>query len=77
MTSNDDIINETTPELCRRALIRRYGSLEEAVAAAVDNKQLSKFIFEHALGKPTETTNLAGSVDVNITITRVSPDAFD
>jgi hypothetical protein len=49
-----------TRDLARKALIARYGSLEEALNAllATEEPALLKFVFEHAFGKPQEKVDV-------------------
>jgi hypothetical protein len=49
-----------TRDLARKALIARYGGLEEALNAllATQEPALLKFVFEHAFGKPQEKVDV-------------------
>jgi len=53
-------------ELCTRVLIKKYGSLDLAIENLLkdENPILKKFVFEHAIGKPTENVNLSGEVEI-------------
>lgn len=55
-------------ELSREALVMRYGGLMEAMIAILNmnNPILTKFVLEHALGKPTENINLSGGLNNTI-----------
>jgi len=48
-----------TSDLARKAIIEKYGSLEDGLKALMNTGEqaLIKFVFEHALGKPTENIN--------------------
>jgi len=45
-----------TSDLARKAIIEKYGSLEDGLKALMNTGEqaLIKFVFEHALGKPNE-----------------------
>ena len=49
-----------TRDLAQKAIITRYGSLEDGLKALLDMKEpvLTKFVFEHALGKPTDEVDV-------------------
>jgi hypothetical protein len=49
-----------TSDLCRQAIITRFGSLEEGLIYLIKTGEpnLMKFVFEHAIGKPTEHLNV-------------------
>lgn len=49
-----------TRDLARNAIIKRFGSLEEGLEALLkmNEQALTKFVFEHAMGKPKEDINL-------------------
>lgn len=51
--ANDEIMAR---DMCRAALIRKYGSWEKAMDDLVASKDpiLRRFVFEHAIGKPQE-----------------------
>lgn len=46
--------------LCCTAIIDKYGSLEKGLTALLESKDnaLIKFVFEHAIGKPTDKIDL-------------------
>ena len=52
-------------DLAKEALIQKFGSLNEALIAILEmnNPILTKFVLEHALGKPTDNINLSGGLD--------------
>ena len=54
-----------TADLAREALVQRFGSLNEALIAilGMNNPILTKFVLEHAFGKPTENINLKGELN--------------
>lgn len=51
---------EKARKLCITAIERKYGSLEEGLVALLesDEPSLQKFVFEHAIGKPTDKIDL-------------------
>ena len=53
-----------TADLARKALIEKFGSLNEALIAILkmNNPLLTKFVLEHAFGKPTDNINLNGEM---------------
>lgn len=53
-----------TADLARKALIEKFGSLNEALIAILkmNNPILTKFVLEHAFGKPTDNINLKGEM---------------
>jgi hypothetical protein len=53
-----------TADLAREVLIKRFGSLQEALNAFLEknNPILDKFVLEHAFGKPTDNLNLSGGL---------------
>lgn len=54
-----------TADLARECLIEKYGSLNEALIALLemDEPALTKFVFEHAFGKPTDKIEHSGEID--------------
>ena len=52
-------------DLSREALINKFGSLKEALIAILEmnNPILTKFVLEHAMGKPTDNINLKGELN--------------
>lgn len=54
-----------TADLARKALIDKFGGLNEALIALLEMKEpvLTKFVFEHAFGKPTEKIEHSGEID--------------
>ena len=56
-------------ELSVSAIVDFYGGVKEGMVAllATGNPLLIKFVFEHALGKPTDNVNLTGSLDLVVT----------
>ncbi len=57
-----------TADLARKALIDKYGSLNTALIEILkmNNPILTKFVLEHAFGKPTDNINLKGEINTNI-----------
>ena len=55
-------------DLAKEALIQKFGSLNKALIAILNmnNPILTKFVLEHALGKPTDNINLSGGLDNTI-----------
>jgi len=53
-----------TADYAKEALIKKFGSLNEALIAILekDNPILTKFVLEHAFGKPTDNINLKGEM---------------
>lgn len=51
-----------TANLAKKALIARYGSLENSLQSLLDSGEpaLIKFVHEHAFGKPTEKVEHSG-----------------
>lgn len=51
-----------TADLAKKALIARYGSLENSLQSLLDSGEpaLIKFVHEHAFGKPTEKVEHSG-----------------
>jgi hypothetical protein len=43
-------------ELCKSAIINKFGSLEEGLKALLESGEptLQKFVYEHAIGKPQD-----------------------
>ena len=56
-----------TADLTRKALINKFGGLNEALIALLemDEPVLTKFVFEHAFGKPTDKIEHSGEIDNN------------
>ena len=54
-------------EICRSALIKKFGSLEAAIKDLIKSEEpvLVKFVYEHAFGKPQDKMELTGK---NVTI---------
>ena len=48
-----------TRELARAAITAKHGSIEQGLKSLLDSKEpsLIKFVYEHAVGKPTENIN--------------------
>lgn len=65
-----------TADLARKALIEKYGSLNTALQTilTMNNPILTKFVLEHAFGKPTEKVELSGGLNnkVEYDLTKVS-----
>ena len=59
-------IDLKTSELARESLTEYYGSLKDAMLAALEDKDtiMRKFVYEHAFGKPTDKIQL--DVDGNL-----------
>lgn len=51
---------EKTRELCKAAIAGQYGSVEEGIKSLLTSGEpaLVKFVFEHALGKPTNEVDI-------------------
>lgn len=49
-----------TRDLAQKAIIDKWGSLDAGLRALLDMKEpvLAKFVFEHALGKPTDEVDV-------------------
>lgn len=49
-----------TRDLAQKAIINKWGSLEEGLKALLNMKEpvLAKFVFEHAFGKPTDEVDV-------------------
>lgn len=49
-----------TRELCKAAIVGKYGSVENGLMKLLESGEpsLMKFVYEHAIGKPTENVNL-------------------
>lgn len=49
-----------TRELCKAAIIGKYQTIENGLMKLLDSGEpsLIKFVYEHAIGKPTENINL-------------------
>ena len=49
-----------TRELCKAAITAKYGSIEEGLKNLLESNEpsLKKFVYEHAIGKPTENLNV-------------------
>jgi hypothetical protein len=57
-----------TRDLARKAIIARWGSLEEGLQALLNMEEqaLTKFVFEHAMGKPTDQVDVtSGGETIN------------
>lgn len=54
-----------TADLARKALIEKFGSLNEALIALLEMNEpaLTKFVFEHAFGKATEKIEHSGGIE--------------
>jgi len=54
-----------TADLARKSLIEKYGGLNEALIALLEMNEpiLTKFVFEHAFGKPTDKIEHSGEID--------------
>lgn len=60
-----------TRDLAQKAIIAKYTSLEAGLKALLDMDEpvLTKFVFEHALGKPTDEVDVtSGGKTINIPI---------
>lgn len=55
-----------TRDLARKAIIAKWGSLEEGLQAllAMNEQALTKFVFEHAMGKPTDQVDVTSGGEV-------------
>lgn len=53
-----------TRDLARTAIIAKYGTLDKGLQALLemDEPVLTKFVFEHAMGKPTEKHEVDATV---------------
>lgn len=58
-----------TADLAQKALISRYGSLEKALVALLNMNEavLTRFVFEHAMGKPTDNIEVDGEIVQELT----------
>lgn len=54
-----------TADLARNCLVEKFGGLNEALIALLKMNEpaLTKFVFEHAFGKPTEKIEHSGEID--------------
>lgn len=54
-----------TADLARKCLIEKFGGLNEALIALLEMNEpaLTKFVFEHAFGKPTDKIEHSGEID--------------
>lgn len=54
-----------TADLARNCLIEKFGGLNEALIALLEMNEpaLTKFVFEHAFGKPTEKIEHSGEIE--------------
>lgn len=54
-----------TADLTRKALVERYGGLNEALIALLETQEpsLLKFVYEHAFGKPTDKIEHSGEIE--------------
>lgn len=52
-----------TRDLSRKAIIAKWGSLEEGLEALLNMREpaLTKFVFEHALGKPVDNVDVTSN----------------
>lgn len=52
-----------TRDLARKAIIEKWGSLEAGLQALLDMEEqaLTKFVFEHAIGKPQDHVDLTSN----------------
>lgn len=59
---------EKTKELCKAAIKGKFGTVEEGLKWLLESGEanLVKFVFEHALGKPTE--KVESTVDVEMIV---------
>ncbi len=57
---------EKTKELCKAAIQGKYGSVENGIKKLLESNEpsLIKFVYEHALGKPTDEVNLKSDGEV-------------
>lgn len=61
-----------TADLARKALIKKYGGLNEALIALLktDEPVLLKFVFEHAFGKSPDKIEHSGNASISLKIVR-------
>lgn len=54
-----------TADLARKSLIDKFGGLNEALIALLEMGEpvLTRFVFEHAFGKPTEKIEHSGEIE--------------
>lgn len=55
-----------TRDLAQKAIIAKWGSLEAGLKALLDMQEsvLTKFVFEHAIGKPTDELDVKSGGEV-------------
>lgn len=55
---------QQTAEQARKAIIAKYNSIEGGLQALLESEEpnLIKWVFEHALGKPTEQVQIDGEL---------------
>lgn len=59
---------ELAKRLCLAAIEAKYGSIEKGLIALLESKDpaLKKFVFEHAIGKPTDKVDFGNKPLYNI-----------
>lgn len=59
-------LEQQTAEQARKAIIAKYGSIEDGLKLLLGSGEpiLIKWVFEHALGKPQETVEVAGEIGI-------------
>lgn len=65
---------EKSKQLAMAAIVRQYGSVEKGLMALLESGEgsLIKFVFEHALGKPTENVDLTTAGEsLNVVLKKV------
>lgn len=57
---------QQTAEQARKAIIAKYSSIDGGLQALLESEEpnLIKWVFEHALGKPTDNVELSGGLDI-------------
>ena len=57
---------QQTADQARKAIIAKYSSIEGGLKALLesDEPNLIKWVFEHALGKPTENVQIDGEISI-------------
>jgi len=58
---------ERTKEICKAVIAGKFGSLEKGIEMLLNSKsdRLQLFVYEHALGKPTEKHEIEANVNNN------------
>lgn len=55
---------QKTRELCRAAITGKYGTVQDGIQSLLESgkETLIKFVFEHAIGKPTDKVDMKHSI---------------